>query len=490
MLVIRLVSCYGDPGMADKPNNHSATKRSNKRFYEFGGLTQHCFVEHALCPLDKRRSLTDGVINEYTYFFQDKNRNKKKAKVQVACPFGLSPNDEFYLWGLLNLTFSQDEPSQEFIATPHYCLRQLGVVDAKSNQQKRYDTFRQAIQRLSGVAYQNDRFYDPIRGEHRDVGFGLIKYSLPIDPGSSRAWRFVWDQQFFEFCQSMRGSFQFDLDLYRDLDFASRRLFLFLKKLFWRRDTVQLDVSHLAINVLGFSPSIPVADVKVKLTRCVNKLIGNRLLAPFPHESTTRTLFVKRGPANYEITLRRGAYFEEPIQFSRRAALKDSPLYDPLKAIGFTDHAITQIVSRYRPSMIGQWTDITLAAIDRKIINKDPKAYFNYYIAKAAKKETTPPDWWRNLRKQEEKQNWEEQRANSPIVAGALTASTDFDEAFNVYLEDEARQTFEQVSADLLRQFTSAVRPSDEAKEAANRFARQHMRNRFLDDHPEFREAA
>ncbi|MGD0896628.1 MAG: hypothetical protein ABR915_02250 [Thermoguttaceae bacterium] len=38
----------------------------------------------------------------------------------------------------------------------------------------------------------HDHFYDPIRGEHRDVGFGFFSYSLPLDPRSSRAWRFAW----------------------------------------------------------------------------------------------------------------------------------------------------------------------------------------------------------------------------------------------------------------------------------------------------------
>ena len=47
---------------------------------------------------------------------------------KVVCPFGLSPVDEFYLWGLVALTLSQPEPSVEFYATPHYCLSELGVI--------------------------------------------------------------------------------------------------------------------------------------------------------------------------------------------------------------------------------------------------------------------------------------------------------------------------------------------------------------------------
>ena len=68
----------------------------------------------------------------------------------------------------------------EFYATPHWCLKQLGIVTPKQEQGSRYQTFRDAIRRLSGVVYDCDRFYDPVRGEHRDVTFGFLKYSLPL----------------------------------------------------------------------------------------------------------------------------------------------------------------------------------------------------------------------------------------------------------------------------------------------------------------------
>jgi hypothetical protein len=38
--------------------------------------------------------------------------------------------------------------------------------------------------------------------EHREVTFGLVKYSLPLDAASSRAWHFVSDPQFFRFCRA------------------------------------------------------------------------------------------------------------------------------------------------------------------------------------------------------------------------------------------------------------------------------------------------
>ena len=464
--------------------------RTTRPYYEYGGLAQHCLVEHALCPLDVNQAFAPSAIHEYSYFFLDKNRNTKTASVRVACPFGLSPNDEFYLWGLLHLTFSQQDPAPEFVATPHYCLRQLGIVHKGADQQKRYDTFRQAIQRLSGVVYQNGCFYDPIRGEHRDISFGLLKYNLPLDPQSSRAWRFVWDQQFFTFSNAMRGSFQFDLDLYRELDYATRRMFLFLKKLFWRRETITLDVAHLAVNVAGFSPSIPVADLKIKLCRCVDKLLARQVIRLPDARATPKDLFSKRAKGKYHMRLSRGPYFDQPARFGQRAAANDSPCCDPLKAIGFSDSDIGRILEMHDHRMVQEWADITLAAIERKMITKDPKAFFRYYIRKAANREATPPDWWRELRKREERRRREEERAICPTIADAVLGTTSFTEAFDKYLQEEAKGAFEKVASDLFNQFRIAGHTERDARHSADQFARQHMRSRFLSEHPELRDAA
>ena len=139
------------------------------------------------------------------------------AQVEVSCTQGLSAHDEFYLWGLLALTLAQPNPETEFHATPHYCLRQLGLVDANARRGGRqYQQFAAAIERLSWVKYGCDAFYDPIRAEHCQVRFSFFSYRLPADPASSRAWRFHWDGQFFEFVKAVGGSLQFDLELYRD----------------------------------------------------------------------------------------------------------------------------------------------------------------------------------------------------------------------------------------------------------------------------------
>jgi hypothetical protein len=119
------------------------------------GRAQLSLVEHAVCPLDARASLAGPYIHESRYWYFDANHHRKEARVHVACPEGLSSTDEFYLWGLLSLTFAQPKPSADFYATPYYCLCQLGCVDHNEDRSgtQNYTLFRAAVSRLATVSY-------------------------------------------------------------------------------------------------------------------------------------------------------------------------------------------------------------------------------------------------------------------------------------------------------------------------------------------------
>lgn len=133
--------------------------------------------------------------------------------------------------------------------------------------------FSSAIERLASVRYQCDGFYDPIRAEHRRVGFGFFSYSLPLSDESSRVWRIVWDPVFFEFAKATGGSLRFNLDVYRRLDAASRRCYLYLAKLFYRKaETPRLDVADFAEQILGVAATVELRDKKARLQRCIETL--------------------------------------------------------------------------------------------------------------------------------------------------------------------------------------------------------------------------
>ena len=80
------------------------TRRQNRKQGITIGLGELSLVEHALCPLDSRKSLSENLVHSNAYFYTDRNRHQRKAQVRVNAPLGLSASDEFYLWGLLALT--------------------------------------------------------------------------------------------------------------------------------------------------------------------------------------------------------------------------------------------------------------------------------------------------------------------------------------------------------------------------------------------------
>lgn len=454
-----------------------AAKRQRKlRKRRGNGIAQLSLVEHALCPLNRRNSLRQNFVHRCEYQFSDRYKRRRTARVEVHCAAGLSAHDEFLLWGLLSLTLAQKQPSFDFYATPHYCLRQLGRLSNESKGGKNYADFRQTLRRLSGVRYQNDRFYDPIRREHRAVSFGLLSYSLPLDPDSSRAWRIVWDPLFFEFCQATGGYLPFDLETYRDLACGSRRLFLLLKKIFWRRPVSPVfDVASLAVNTMGLSDRLGVNTLKSKLKQCATKLLVREIIALPDRAGSTDSIFQKRRKGEYSVQFHRGSYFDKQPATTPKKSASDSAIFDPLRAIGFDGPSIARISRQYNHALVQIWADVTLAAIERKgdsFFRRSPQAFFVDNIKNAAAGRRTPPDWFYELQKQEQRENAktaqrlreEKCRTTPSLAADAANPSN--------------RVTFEQVAEEMLIHFRAAGQSEKDAIRNAERFAWEFGRKR------------
>jgi len=337
------------------------------------------------------------------------------------------------------------------------------------------------------VTYVNDHFYDPVRGEHRDVAFGFLSYSLPANSVSSRAWRFVWDPIFFEFCQAARGSLVFDLETYRVLDFASRRLFLLLQKIFWRQpQSPAFDVRHLGVQLLGFAPSIETRDLKVKLARCADRLAEHGIIALPEGKSSAKGLFEKKGVGAYAVRFLRGAYFSDSRPSHPASRIIESPLLEPLNAIGFDEAACARIVAKYKPQLVQTWADITLAAKERNpsFFKVSPQAYFMDNIEHAAREGRTPPDWWYEHRKEEERHERASQRQVLDLPAPTKSPA-DEDRSFEDYLRTEGRAAFAEIAGRLQSQYRTAGLSATEAERNAADVARGQLRNRFRREHPE-----
>ena len=372
---------------------------SSKATAKTNGVGQLSLVEHALCPLDARTSLTRNQVFETGYFYSNQKRQRKRAKVEVFCPLGLSPLDEFNLWGMLALTLANKESEGALFATRYYILSQLAVIDSGSRRGGRqYTELTASLERLSAVTYRSDAFYDPIRAEHRKASFGFLSFTAPQDERSNRPWRIQWDPIFFEFVKTIGGSLRFNFSLYSQLDPASRRLFLFLSKMFSRRATTpRLELRHLAVDILGYSPNVQERNMRVKVLRSIRRLEDSKLLARHQdHE-----FFQRNG--RQSIILHRGRDY---FRVSESTASVESPLAEPLKKIGLDDRAIQRLLAKFPNHTLNQWVDITLSAMERygkPFFRKSPAAYLVDNLNHASKGKRLPPDWWHDIRRAEER---------------------------------------------------------------------------------------
>jgi hypothetical protein len=429
------------------------------------GIGQLSLVEHALCPLDARRNSNAPLLHESVYHFTDRSGHRRKARVRVTCPLGLTPVDEFYLWGLLALTLSQPKPTAEFHATPHYCLRQLGVIDQHTRRGGRqYEQFAKSLERLSAVTYQSDGFYDPIRREHCRVAFGFLSYGLPLLDDSSRAWRIHWDTLFFKMASALGGHLRFDLEVFRQLDPASRRMFLFLGKLFRREQTHRLDLRYVGVQVLGFAASLANRDLKVKVSRCIRRLIEVGVIA---NSTNSNPAINRRADGGTTVHLQRGDYFSRKHGQGRRNAVVESPLAELMRTMGLDEAAVVRMLKRFPTGLLQQWLDITLAARERfgaKFFRKSAAAYFVDNVQKAAQGTRTPPDWWNELHRHERRvaANCDAKRGNQDSTVSSIENLTDV----------------------VFRQFTAAGQSDSVARENASRFVDACKRRKKTADIP------
>ncbi len=251
------------------------------------------------------------------------------------------------------------------------------------------------------TSYLCDAFYDPIRGEHREVSFRFFSYSLPSGAASSRAWRITWDQTFLDLTRHGASHLRFDLELYRNLDPASRRMFLFASKIFHRRASLpQFDLRHLGVDMLGFSPHVATRDLRMKVLRCLKRL---ELANVVSHVIVTR---VARN--RYTVNASRGSHFRRAAGYGS-ATQQLQPVLETLVQLGFEPKAAHSLIRRYPARLLEEWADITHAKIERqglRSFRRSPMAFLVDSVNKAHRGERTPPDWWHDVRKSEEEPPW------------------------------------------------------------------------------------
>ena len=351
--------------------------------------------------MSARHTPEGGFTHEAEYYYYQ-NRNRKLGRATIDCPLGLKPEDEFYLYGLLGLVFSEPETDINFYASARYILSSLGMAGQGGSM---VHHLRSTIQRLATVTYRNDKFFDPIRNEHRDVTFGFLKYDLPTADESFRPWRIVIDPIFFDFCKASRCFLAFDRETCRKLRPASRRLFLLLNKLFYKGTDVSgaFDVEHLCVNQIGFSAGMRATDYNKKLFRCVSDLaaLGLVLIPP----DGQKGLCEKVGKGKYRVRFHRGPKFGEQTRSENTPAIEGGPLHDLLKSIeGLNETCMRRVLKECSRERLYHWADATLMAREKygKSYFKRNEAAFFYEGVMSGR---MPPNWYFDGKKEQERDN-------------------------------------------------------------------------------------
>lgn len=400
------------------------------------GIAQLSLLETALWPLSGK--LASSVF-ETSYSYMTAG-GSMRADVKVRSPLGLQTIDEFVLWGLLGATLSRPNADAMLLATPYWMLKHLGL-DTGGSQ---YAMLRESLVRLTTASYQNTGFYNPETREREYAAFQFLSILLPTVGGvgglvdNDRCWRIEWNPAFFRFCRATGGNLLFDLDLYRSLTPASRRLFLKLKDRFWRSKRVFLNVDDLTINGLGFAAERPLKKRKFDLTNCLRELLRHNVIALGRGQTDPKDLFLKRGKGTYVVVLHEGIYFRQPLTqrtTSEKNAITDDPLFEPLQQIGVDEAGIRRLLHEFSRGLIGRWVRITDAAL-----HEEPRGFPGFKVSPAAflidgiQNNRTPPDWFHAHEKKQQREQWN--HAPAEPVENDQSLRDEYDRARSVAFND------------------------------------------------------
>jgi hypothetical protein len=342
-----------------------------------------------------------------------------------------------------------------------------------------YDQLRASLERLATVAYQNTGFFNPVTQQHERVTLHFFSSFIPTkgrhgDIATDRVWRIEWDPHFFQLCRATGGSLLFDLDLYRELTPASRRLFLKLKDRFWRSKRVHMNVDDLTINGLGFSAKRPLFKRKFDLTNCLRELLDHRIIELGRGQSDPQELFLKRSKGCYVVVFYEGEYFRQARTervLRQKNAITTDPLYEPLKKIGVANAAINRIFTQRSRALIQKWVRITDAAMHEK-----PAGFPGFRVSPAAffidgvENERLPPDWIYAHDKREAARRWEREHAQrgeeEQLLQREYAAARDT--ALHAYLQTPEGRLQYDGAYQILRVFYERIEPHRSHEAAAD----------------------
>jgi hypothetical protein len=209
---------------------------------------------------------------------------------------------------------------------------------------------------------------------------------------------------------------------------------------------------------LGFSPTLATRDLKAKVGRVIAKLAERGILEMDDLDAA----FGKKANGSVVVRLDRGAYFSKRRRNVAVVKTVESPLVEPLRAIGVDERAIPRLLRRHPTRLIQEWVDITLAAKERfgpEFFRRSPAAFFVDNVENAAAGGRTPPDWWRELQRAERRERKRHKRGRKD---GGSSGKSD------------GGNLTDHLAEAMRVQLEAAGQASDAARRNAHRFARQY----------------
>jgi len=331
-------------------------RRPQRRFsrpaFDKLGHAQLSIIETALWPLDP--SIVDGPFWETGYDFGPRV-NRQRANVRVYAPLGFQPTDNYPLWALLSLTFDKCGDESLLLTNPNYCLDYLGYTHGGSGRRLLFDQ----LDRLAGVSYHNDNFYNPLSQKFQRVAFGFFSVWIPRDLDSDESWGIQWDPQFYEISRATGGSLLFDLGIFKKHTPSARQLLLKAQDRFYRFTPKHRYIVYRVVELarqLGYSPERPTFKLKAALKQNISSLMDDGILELGRGHSSVDDLFFKRSKGEWYVRLYPGPYFHTPTTnrngTNSSTNYSDDPLFEPLRRIGFSDNDVRHVFRNFSRGLI------------------------------------------------------------------------------------------------------------------------------------------
>jgi hypothetical protein len=288
---------------------------------------------------------------------------RRKLTITASDQYGLptAPDDEILL-GLLQLSRIQNFETPTVTFTPYQLLRILGWSINTNN----YRRLKESINRWLGVTlYYENAWRDKGTGQWIDASFHFLEQVEFYKPGQESALApdgcsvFKWNDLVFR--NFREGNLKvLDFHVYRTLEGGiTKRLFRFLDKRFYRRNSLSFDLEAFACEKIGLTrpikmnpsgrPTTDIGQIKRRLLKAIQELESIRYIKSLsPSER-----FTKDSVGTWEVHFEREPSTEEQEQTTLKIEVEElSPLEGRLVGHGVSQSQARKLISEYDDTRI------------------------------------------------------------------------------------------------------------------------------------------